>query len=61
MGRTRRIFFDLCVGKMYWSCGSGIWSKKEWVLSKIYGDDIVSVFEGSSNLFWVERVMGSSF
>ena len=31
------------------------WSKKEWVLPEIDDDDIVSVFEGNSNLFWAER------
>ncbi|KAL2945160.1 Threonine synthase 1 chloroplastic [Bienertia sinuspersici] len=32
-----------------------VWSKKEWVLPEIDGDDIVSAFEGNSNLFWAER------
>ena len=32
-----------------------MWSKKEWVLPGISDDDIVSMFEGNSNLFWAER------
>ncbi|CAM6087194.1 unnamed protein product [Calypogeia fissa] len=47
--------FDSRVGKTTWPYGSGVWSKKEWVLPEISNDDIVSVFEGNSNLFWAER------
>ncbi|KAL2622622.1 hypothetical protein R1flu_002827 [Riccia fluitans] len=47
--------FDSRVGKTTWPYGSGVWSKKEWVLPEIDNDDIVSVFEGNSNLFWAER------
>src|SRR3972149_7851294 len=35
--------------------GSGIWGKKEWVLPQIDNDNIVSLYEGGSNLFWAER------
>lgn len=47
--------FDSRVGKTTWPYGSGVWSKKEWVLPEIDPDDIVSAFEGNSNLFWAER------
>lgn len=47
--------FDSRVGKHTWPYGSGVWSKKEWVLPGIDDDDIVSMFEGNSNLFWAER------
>ncbi|CAI7780843.1 unnamed protein product [Closterium sp. NIES-53] len=47
--------FDSRVGKHTWPYGSGVWSKKEWVLPGIDNDDIVSMFEGNSNLFWAER------
>ncbi|GBG77579.1 hypothetical protein CBR_g24026 [Chara braunii] len=47
--------FDSRVGKSHWPYGSGVWSKKEWVLPEIDNDDIVSMFEGNSNLFWAER------
>ncbi|CAI5461032.1 unnamed protein product [Closterium sp. Yama58-4] len=47
--------FDSRVGKHTWPYGSGVWSKKEWVLPEIDNDDIVSMFEGNSNLFWAER------
>ncbi|MEE9609484.1 MAG: threonine synthase [Myxococcota bacterium] len=35
--------------------GSGVWSKKEWVLPGIDSDNVVSMFEGDTNLFWAER------
>jgi threonine synthase len=38
-----------------WPYGSGIWGKKEWVLPQISDDNIVSLYEGGSNLFWAER------
>jgi threonine synthase len=47
--------FDGRVGTTRWPFGSGVWSKKEWVLPGIADDDIVSMFEGNSNLFWAER------
>eukprot|EP00793_Prasinoderma_coloniale_P004905 PRCOL_00000666-RA len=50
-----KALFDQRVGKTSWPYGSGVWSKKEWVLPQIPDDDIVSMFEGNSNLFWAER------
>ena len=38
-----------------WPYGSGVWAKKEWVLPDINDDNIVSLYEGGSNLFWAER------
>jgi threonine synthase len=35
--------------------GSGVWGKKEWVLPNIENENIVSMFEGYTNLFWAER------
>jgi threonine synthase len=35
--------------------GSGVWGKKEWVLPNIADDNVVSMFEGHTNLFWAER------
>lgn len=50
-----KALFDSRIGKTTWPFGSGVWSKKEWVLPEIDNDDIVSAFEGNSNLFWAER------
>jgi threonine synthase len=38
-----------------WPYGSGIWGKKEWVLPQIDNKNIVSLYEGGTNLFWAER------
>jgi threonine synthase len=38
-----------------WPYGSGVWGKKEWVLPGIADENIVSVYEGGTNLFWAER------
>ena len=38
-----------------WPYGSGVWGKKEWVLPDIDNDNIVSMYEGHTNLFWAER------
>jgi threonine synthase len=35
--------------------GSGVWGKKEWVAPFIDNENIVSMFEGNSNLLWAER------
>ena len=38
-----------------WPFGSGVWGKKEWILPEINDDNVVSLYEGSTNLFWAER------
>jgi threonine synthase len=38
-----------------WPYGSGVWGKKEWVQPLVDDDNVVSLFEGGSNLFWAER------
>jgi threonine synthase len=38
-----------------WPYGSGVWGKKEWVLPDIDDDNVVSMYEGHTNLFWAER------
>src|SRR5262245_13320200 len=35
--------------------GSGVWGKKEWVNPVLRDENIVSTFEGGTNLFWAER------
>jgi threonine synthase len=39
-----------------WPYGSGVWGKREWVLPTVSDDNIVSMYEGGSNLFWAERL-----
>src|SRR2546423_706660 len=35
--------------------GSGVWGKKEWVVPFLDNENIVSMYEGSSNLLWADR------
>jgi len=41
--------------KSVYPYGSGVWSKKEWIVPFIDNENIVSTFEGNSNLFWADR------
>lgn len=50
-----RELFDKRSGRTVWPYGSGVWSKKEWVLPNLPDEDVVSMFEGNSNLFWADR------
>ncbi len=38
-----------------WPYGSGVWGKKEWVCPYVADENVVSLYEGHSNLFWAER------
>ena len=38
-----------------WPYGSGVWGKKEWVLPQLANENVVSLYEGGTNLFWAER------
>jgi threonine synthase len=50
-----RKLFDSRNGTTKWPFGSGVWSKKEWVIPGIDDENIVSMYEGNSNLFWAKR------
>ena len=39
-----------------WPYGSGVWSMREWVIPDLADENIVSMFEGNTNLFWAERL-----
>ena len=47
--------FDSRYRKQSWPFGSGVWGKREWVLPSIEDKNIVSMYEGCTNLFWAER------
>lgn len=38
-----------------WPYGSGVWGKKEWVCPVVDDANIVSAYEGGTNLFWANR------
>jgi threonine synthase len=35
--------------------GSGVWGKKEWVVPFVDNENVVSTYEGGTNLLWAER------
>jgi len=47
--------FDDRYKRTTWPYGSSVWGKKEWVAPHIRDDQVVSMDEGGSNLFWAER------
>ena len=44
------------VGSTEWPYGSGVWGIREWVVPDLHDKNIVSMYEGNSNLFWAERL-----
>ena len=48
--------FDERFMRTEWPYGSSVWGKKEVVCPSVDNDNIVSMFEGGSNLFWAERL-----
>jgi threonine synthase len=50
----KKIFEERCRQNVY-PYGSGVWSKKEWVVPFLGNENIVSTFEGNTNLFWADR------
>ena len=52
--------FDYRYKRTTWPYGSAVWGKKEWVCPEVHDDNIVSMDEGGTNLFWAER-LGEEF
>ena len=48
--------FDKRYLRTQWPYGSGVWGKHEWVCPDVADDNVVSTFEGGTNLFWAERL-----
>ncbi len=48
--------FDRRARTNEWPYGSGVWGKKEWVCPQVEDENIVSMFEGHSNLFWASKL-----
>jgi threonine synthase len=47
--------FDQRFMSTQWPYGSGVWGKKEWVAPHVDDANVVSMFEGGTNLFWADR------
>ncbi|MCW5828058.1 MAG: threonine synthase [Deltaproteobacteria bacterium] len=54
-GPEWRTLFESRQARSSWPYGSGVWGKKEWVNPLVRNDNVVSMFEGNSNLFWADR------
>jgi len=53
-GAWKRLFEERS-HRTAWPYGSGVWGKKEWVLPEVSDENVVSMYEGHTNLFWAER------
>jgi threonine synthase len=47
--------FDERYKRTTWPYGSSVWGKKEWVCPEVRDENIVSMDEGGTNLFWADR------
>jgi threonine synthase len=50
-----RALFDARYKRTAWPYGSSVWGKKEWVAPTIRDENVVSMDEGGTNLFWASR------
>jgi len=48
--------FNSRVGTVKWPYGSGVWSKKEFICPSVDNENIVSLSEGNTNLYWAKRL-----
>ncbi|MCP4421674.1 MAG: threonine synthase [Chloroflexi bacterium] len=51
-----KTLLDQRAGSSQWPYGSGVWAMKEWIAPNLQDENVVSMFEGNSNLFWAERL-----
>jgi len=48
--------FDRRYKTAEWPYGSAVWGKKEWVCPAVENKNVVSMYEGGTNIFWAERL-----
>jgi threonine synthase len=48
--------FDSRASTTKWPYGSGVWAMREWVIPDLHDDNVVSMCEGNTNLFWADRL-----
>ena len=51
-----RQLIDSRVGTTAWPYGSGVWGMREWVMPDLRDENVVSMYEGNTNLFWADRL-----
>ena len=54
--QTWRQLFDDRYRRTTYPYGSGVWGKKEMVCPAVENHNVVSMYEGGTNLFWAERL-----
>jgi len=50
-----KTLFDKRYMRTQYPYGSGVWGKKEWICPVVDDENVVSLCEGGTNLFWAER------
>ncbi len=48
--------FDSRASTTNWPYGSGVWGMREWVVPDLLDENVVSMCEGNTNLFWANRL-----
>lgn len=48
--------FDSRASTTNWPFGSGVWGQREWVIPSLRDENVVSMCEGNTNLFWADRL-----
>jgi threonine synthase len=48
--------FDSRASTTSWPYGSGVWGMREWVIPDLRDENVVSMNEGNTNLFWADRL-----
>lgn len=48
--------FDSRSSTTSWPYGSGVWGMREWVIPSLRDENVVSMCEGNTNLFWADRL-----
>ncbi len=51
-----KALFDSRASTTIWPYGSGVWSMREWVIPDLHDENVVSMCEGNTNLFWADRL-----
>ena len=51
-----RTLFDRRYMRTHYPYGSSVWGKKEMVCPAVADENVVSLYEGGSNMFWAERL-----
>lgn len=54
-GSEWKELFDSRYLRTSWPYGSGVWGKKEWVCPEVEDRNVVSAYEGGTNLYWCNR------